>query len=330
MAPAHRWNQVLQNQHVKSIIWLLYLILPLWLLLPSKGHSLARSRAGYKWLEHIFSEMGFIWIGIKCIRHRGSLVCLTPSSCFQIRPIQLPRNQSHMAWEIFQVGFFSTCRLGCRRTHCKPECAPSRCPSWRKELPHKQRADKVEPEQKSFWHFEFRFPVLCWWWNHKREVSWSCLQPKRSARLLLLINGDILYISFDYNMGNQPLISDETFQTQNGKILTMISKGDGMSIVLMAGSKTENAFSFFLNCSSFWTETISKGAITFHESTAQLPVWVKIPMEILMRWRYPGQRETRMAKNPSEKDNWEQKLSDLLMDLNISLYLVWCPFSLIS
>ena len=102
MAPAHRWNQVLQNQHVKSIIWLLY---P-WLLLPSKGHSLARSRAGYKWLEHIFSEMGFIWIDIKCIRHRGSLVCLTPSSCFQIRPIQLPRNQSHMAWEIFQVGFF--------------------------------------------------------------------------------------------------------------------------------------------------------------------------------------------------------------------------------
>ena len=183
----------------------------------------------------------------------------------------------------FKLVFFSTCRLGCRRTHCKPECAPSRCPSWRKELPHKQRADKGEPEQKSFWHFEFRFPVLCWWWNHKREVSWSCLQPKRSARLLLLINGDILYISFDYNMGNQPLISDETFQTQNGKILTMISKGDGMSIVLMTGSKTENAFSFFLNCSSFWTETISKGAITFHECTAQLPVWVKIPMEILRR-----------------------------------------------
>ena len=29
-----------------------------------------------------------------------------------------------------------------------------------------------------------------------------------------------------------------------------------------------------------------------------------------------------MAKNPAEKDNREQKLSDLLMDLNISLYLV--------
>ena len=71
--------------------------------------------------------------------------------------------------------------------------------------------------------------------------------------------------------------------------------------------------SFFLNSSCQPTETNLKGATTFH-ATALLVVWVKIPMEILMRTR--GE-DTQARGKP--RDWWIQQNKDSTRQANVSL-----------
>ena len=87
------------------------------------------------------------------ILHRRSLACWPPTSAFQILTIQIPTNQSHKVWNnqisfwenfiwyfaiiqnfflTYIVFLFFTCILGFHRNRYRRECAPRRCPLWRK------------------------------------------------------------------------------------------------------------------------------------------------------------------------------------------------------
>ena len=86
--------------------------------------------------------------------------------------------------------------------------------------------------------------------------------------------------------------------------------------------------SFFLKSSCQPTETDLKGATTFH-ATALLVVWVKIPMEILMRTQGEDTqargkpREWRIQQNKDSTRQPNVLLPHLCMEIFSS---IWSPF----